>query len=66
MLPLELAANYIAQSAEGLAHAHEKGLIHRVRVGPFTKQGEIDQAMATLREAGLSATVVREPVNKAQ
>lgn len=28
-LPLELAANYIAQSAEGLAHAHEKGLIHR-------------------------------------
>ncbi len=44
----------------------EKGLIHRVRVGPFTKQGEIDQAMATLREAGLSATVVREPVNKAQ
>lgn len=44
----------------------EKGLIHRVRVGPFTKQSEIDQAMATLREAGLSATVVREPVNKAQ
>jgi serine/threonine-protein kinase len=28
-LPLELACNYIAQSAEGLAHAHEKGLIHR-------------------------------------
>jgi serine/threonine-protein kinase len=28
-LPLELACNYIAQAAEGLAHAHEKGLIHR-------------------------------------
>jgi serine/threonine-protein kinase len=28
-LPLELACNYIAQSAAGLAHAHEKGLIHR-------------------------------------
>src|SRR5207244_8820185 len=28
-LPLDLACNYIAQSAEGLAHAHEKGLIHR-------------------------------------
>lgn len=28
-LPLELACNYIAQSAEGLAHAHEKSLIHR-------------------------------------
>jgi len=28
-LPLELTCNYIAQAAEGLAHAHEKGLIHR-------------------------------------
>ena len=28
-LPLELACNYMAQSAEGLAHAHGKGLIHR-------------------------------------
>ncbi len=28
-LPLELAANYIAQSAEGLAHAHSVNLIHR-------------------------------------
>ena len=28
-LPLELACNYIAQSAEGLEHAHENGLIHR-------------------------------------
>jgi len=28
-LPLELACNYIAQSAEGLEHAHEKALIHR-------------------------------------
>jgi eukaryotic-like serine/threonine-protein kinase len=28
-LPLELACNYIAQSAEGLEHAHEKSLIHR-------------------------------------
>jgi serine/threonine-protein kinase len=28
-LPLELACNYIAQAAEGLAHAHECGLVHR-------------------------------------
>ena len=28
-LPLELACNYIAQSAEGLAHAHSVSLIHR-------------------------------------
>jgi serine/threonine-protein kinase len=28
-LSLELACNYIAQSAEGLSHAHECGLIHR-------------------------------------
>ena len=28
-LPFELAANYMAQSAEGLAHAHGAGLIHR-------------------------------------
>jgi serine/threonine-protein kinase len=28
-LPLELACNYIAQSAEGLAHAHSVNLIHR-------------------------------------
>jgi serine/threonine protein kinase len=28
-LPLELACNYIAQSAEGLSHAHEASLIHR-------------------------------------
>jgi serine/threonine-protein kinase len=28
-LSLELACNYIAQAAEGLQHAHEKGLIHR-------------------------------------
>src|SRR4051812_4352936 len=28
-LPLELACNYIAQSAEGLYHAHQNGLIHR-------------------------------------
>jgi eukaryotic-like serine/threonine-protein kinase len=28
-LSLELACNYIAQSAEGLQHAHENGLIHR-------------------------------------
>jgi serine/threonine protein kinase len=28
-LSLELACNYIAQSAEGLAHSHECGLIHR-------------------------------------
>jgi eukaryotic-like serine/threonine-protein kinase len=28
-LALELACNYIAQSAEGLEHAHEKGLVHR-------------------------------------
>src|SRR5688572_15187615 len=28
-LPLELACNYIAQSAEGLAHAHQSNLIHR-------------------------------------
>jgi len=28
-LSLELACNYIAQAAEGLAHAHEKNLIHR-------------------------------------
>jgi len=28
-LPLELACNYIAQSAEGLAYAHENNLIHR-------------------------------------
>jgi serine/threonine-protein kinase len=28
-LPLELAANYIAQSAEGLYHAHAASLIHR-------------------------------------
>ena len=28
-LPMELACNYIAQSAEGLAHAHAANLIHR-------------------------------------
>ena len=28
-LPLELACNYIAQTAEGLAYAHENNLIHR-------------------------------------
>jgi serine/threonine-protein kinase len=28
-LPMELACNYIAQSAEGLAHAHGANLIHR-------------------------------------
>ena len=28
-LSLELACNYIAQAAEGLEHAHEKGLVHR-------------------------------------
>lgn len=28
-LSLELACNYIAQAAEGLDHAHEKGLVHR-------------------------------------
>ncbi len=28
-LSFELAANYIAQAALGLAHAHEKGLVHR-------------------------------------
>jgi serine/threonine-protein kinase len=28
-LPMELACNYIAQSAEGLAHAHASNLIHR-------------------------------------
>lgn len=28
-LPLELACNYIAQAAEGLAHAHDSNLIHR-------------------------------------
>jgi len=28
-LSLELACNYIAQAAEGLAHAHQNGLIHR-------------------------------------
>ena len=28
-LPFPLAADYIAQAAEGLAHAHEAGLIHR-------------------------------------
>jgi len=28
-LPLELVCNYIAQAAEGLAHAHQNGLIHR-------------------------------------
>ena len=28
-LPLELACNYVAQAAEGLAHAHTANLIHR-------------------------------------
>jgi serine/threonine protein kinase len=28
-LSLELACNYMAQAAEGLAHAHQNGLIHR-------------------------------------
>jgi serine/threonine-protein kinase len=28
-LPLELACNYIAQTAEGMAYAHENNLIHR-------------------------------------
>src|SRR5574340_110943 len=28
-LPYELAANYICQAADGLAHAHEAGLVHR-------------------------------------
>jgi serine/threonine-protein kinase len=28
-LPYQIAAEYIRQSAEGLAHAHEEGLIHR-------------------------------------
>jgi eukaryotic-like serine/threonine-protein kinase len=28
-LPLELVCNYIAQAAQGLAHAHANGLIHR-------------------------------------
>jgi len=28
-LPVEKAANYIAQAAEGLQHAHEAGLVHR-------------------------------------
>ena len=28
-LPFNTAANYIAQAASGLAHAHEMGLVHR-------------------------------------
>ncbi len=28
-LPLETAANYVAQAAAGLQHAHERGLVHR-------------------------------------
>lgn len=37
----------------------EKGLIHRVRVGPFGSQEDMERVRAQLKQNGISATVVK-------
>lgn len=37
----------------------EKGLVHRVRVGPFTRQEDLDRVRAQLKQDGLNGAVVR-------
>lgn len=39
----------------------DKGVWYRVRVGPFNKKEELDEASASLRENGISAQFVRTP-----
>lgn len=37
----------------------EKGLVHRVRVGPFTRQEDLDRVRAQLKQDGLNGAVVK-------
>jgi cell division septation protein DedD len=37
----------------------EKGLVHRVRVGPFTRQEDLDRVRAQLKQDGLTGAVVK-------
>ena len=39
----------------------DKGVWYRVRVGPFNKKEELDEASASLRENGITAQYVRTP-----
>ncbi|MCX8086844.1 MAG: SPOR domain-containing protein [Rhodocyclaceae bacterium] len=41
------------------AEVPEKGLMHRVRVGPFSSQAELNRARAALSQNGIPATLVR-------
>lgn len=37
----------------------DKGLVHRVRVGPFTRQEDLDRVRAQLKQDGLTGAVVK-------
>ncbi len=37
----------------------DKGLVHRVRVGPLSRQDDIDRVKAQLKQDGINATLVR-------
>ncbi len=37
----------------------EKGLVHRVRVGPFTRQEDLERVRAQLKQDGLNGAVVK-------
>lgn len=41
------------------ADLSEKGMWHRVRVGPFTKIADINQVRASLLESGVDATLIK-------
>lgn len=40
----------------------DKGLMHRVRIGPFERQDELDSVRGKLRQEGIEVSVVKLPV----
>jgi len=39
----------------------DKGLVHRVRIGPFERQEDVDALKARLRQEGVDASVIKLP-----
>jgi cell division protein FtsN len=37
----------------------DKGMVHRVRVGPLSKQEDVDRVRAQLKQDGINAAVVK-------